>query len=616
MFIFSVILFFLYAYGFGFGLGSLAKESEDFIEKHLMRIGIGLAVFPVIGLLLNILRIPLDWRIFLGISLLPFAVYFFKRRKLSESNFKAPKINLYAVLMLLLFAVTLFMYVKGAFVYPYLEDDDSWNHAIGVKYVSVEKTVFSPGPNKNVNNYLDPYPPSYDLILGVLHQTNDSMYLTLKFFNALIISLGIIFFYFFAKSLTSSSMKALLSTFALFSVPAFLSHFIWALALAVPLYFVSFYAIEKIKADKKWAIIAAVVSIAALTSTPTHSTYFGLLLVIYFAARFIIERRLIIYEIIAAASSLILSVLLWWLPVFLRHDFNHVLVSLGIGGPNGNASPFSIQGTGDRIYTFSDFFYAKSQNMINNPIGIGVVLSILAVLGILFLIFRYKEMLKKENYHKLLFLLWFAFAFYSVNAARFYFKLSPFRAWMILAIPVSLLAGEAMFYIFAFSKSLAASFSGKKIGTFAGLLVLALIIYGVISTSFAQKYAVNTANWPPGAFWTSFDEINGYVWMKDNIPKNSRVYNFVNSGPIVGMDMFNCRWCESEIEYKKIGFNQSAAENHNWLKKERFGYLIIDGQTVRQFGQNISIEKIRDITESGYFKPVFSNNGIIIFSVA
>src|SRR4030042_1450406 len=107
---------------------------------------------------------------------------------------------------------------------------------------------------------MDPYPPGYDLLMGVLLQTANSVMWILKFFNALIISVSIAFFYFFAKELMGDKNKALFSTFCLAAVPAFMSHFIWAISLAVPLYFVAFYCLERIKQDKKWFIV----SIAAI----------------------------------------------------------------------------------------------------------------------------------------------------------------------------------------------------------------------------------------------------------------------------------------------------------------------------------------------------------------
>ncbi|MBS3101587.1 glycosyltransferase family 39 protein [Candidatus Woesearchaeota archaeon] len=104
------------------------------------------------------------------------------------------------------------------------------------------------------------------MLLGIMHQTNDSVYWTLKFFNALLVSLSIIFFYFFARALTNSPRTALFAAFAMFSMPAHLSHFIWAISITMPLFFVSFYSIEKVKDDKRWWIISAVAIAATVTS--------------------------------------------------------------------------------------------------------------------------------------------------------------------------------------------------------------------------------------------------------------------------------------------------------------------------------------------------------------
>jgi len=52
--------------------------------------------------------------------------------------------------------------------------------------------------------------------------------------------------------------------------------------------------------------------------------------------------------------------------------------------------------------------FAQKQNMINNPIGIGVVLSILTVIAIIFLLFRLKSLFKKENHWLVVTLSWSA----------------------------------------------------------------------------------------------------------------------------------------------------------------------------------------------------------------
>ena len=170
----SILVFFVTILGLGFTITRFVKESDNFLERNLMRIGFGLGFFIVLGLFFNVVRVPLDWRIFLIASLIIPVFYFLKNIKNIKFNLKPSitKYDLSILIMLLIFFAAFYMYSKGAFSYPWLEDDDSWGHAIGVKYVAVEKTVFSKQPLR----YIDPYPPSYDMLLGILHQTNNSIY--------------------------------------------------------------------------------------------------------------------------------------------------------------------------------------------------------------------------------------------------------------------------------------------------------------------------------------------------------------------------------------------------------------------------------------------------------
>ncbi len=142
-----------------------------------------------------------------------------------------------------------------------------------------------------------------------------------------------------------------------------------------------------------------------------------------------------------------------------------------------------------------------------------------------------------------------------------------------------------------------------------------IIILGILSTSAYQKYTVNTAIWPPGAFWASNEELQGYMWFKDNIPAGTKAFTFSNDALIIGLDKFTCNWCDDIKEYKRNGFNQTIEQNYNWLKKEEYKFIIIDGQTARKFGTNETNNKIRGFIESNNFKPTFSNNGMLIFGV-
>ena len=611
----TILLFLFYCFGLGFTASFFLKNSENFLERNLMRLGLGLALLPFLGVVLNIAKIPADWRLILALSLV-FPIYYliknFPNLKDKFTKIKLKKSDISIFVMLIIFVASFYVYGTGAFNYPYLEDDDSWGHAETVKYISVEKNVFN--QEALYARYTNPYPPTYNLILGILHQSNDSVFWTLKFFNALIVSLSVIFFYFFVKEFIGNRNKALFATFALASIPAFLSHFIWALALSVPMYFVTFYAVERIKYDKKWWLLSGLVMFTTLTSSPTHSAYFVFFFALYFITKAMLERKVLVYHALAGILGALLSFGLWWLPMFTRYGFLDTLKKMGISVDSGNTA-LSIAGTADRVYSFSDFFFAQKQNMINNPIGIGIFLSILGIVGIIFFFVRFRHLLKKENHWLVITLVWFLFTFYAVNAAQMPIKLSPFRVWMLLAIPVCILASEGAFNLMGIA---------KKFGNYAKYGLLIILIIGIFFTSTQQKIAVNTATWPAGAFWTYVQdetgrvfspELEGYLWMKDNISPNANVFGFTINGPIIGMDQFICYWCEDIREFKRTGVEKSAEETHSFLQKKGYGYLIIGGNFAKKFGANKTNTKLEELVQSGLFTPVFQNQGAVIFRV-
>ena len=109
--LFSIVFFLIVLYGFGSFASFIAKESDDFLERNLMRFGIGLGIRLFFGFLLNLLRIPLDWRIFFGTAVIALIVKSYLDYKKNKTVIPKLNFNLYSVLMLVLFAATLYMYV-------------------------------------------------------------------------------------------------------------------------------------------------------------------------------------------------------------------------------------------------------------------------------------------------------------------------------------------------------------------------------------------------------------------------------------------------------------------------------------------------------------------------
>ena len=248
----TVILFFIYLFGFGYSVSRFLPTMK--MESTSLRLGLGLAAFPIIGTALNVLHIPLDWKIFLILALaLPLYDLLPHLHNLRLSSLRLPQLDRPAMALVVIFFLNLMIYCYGPFSYPWLEDDDSWRHAAAIKFIAVEKHL---NAAQGVFQYLNPYPPGYDLIIATLHQTSPSLYWTLKFFNGIIVSLSILFFYYMAKEFSGSRSKAIWATFFLSVIPAYLSHFIWSHGLVIAVLFVTFYALLKTEEDPRFMISA------------------------------------------------------------------------------------------------------------------------------------------------------------------------------------------------------------------------------------------------------------------------------------------------------------------------------------------------------------------------
>ena len=629
----SIILFFVYTWGLGFTATRFIKNAENSWEKNLMRIGIGLGILPLLAVFLNLLHIPLDWKIFLALSLIIPAYSIIKDKKLTFPKPKLKKSTVYILVVLFLFLATFFMYHKGAFSYPYLEDDDPWDHAKGIKYVSIEKNLNTPEyfQGERFFYYMDPYPPGYEAVQGILHQTNDTINWSMKFFNALIISLGIIFFYFFAKELIESRQKALFSTFALAMVPCYLSHFIWAHALIITLFFPAMYCLGRIKYDKKWFFPAALVIGSIALTHPEEPIKLGILFVLFIVTKSLLQKKFLKTEFFAVATGYLLS-FMWW--AFNWRDMWALKLGRGVGEAGLEAAQkggFTLikkiltsipkifptsGGSATRAYSFSDFFMAKSQNLINNPIGVGIFLTLITIVALISIILEYKSLREEKNHWLVIALVWFVFIFIFINSVTFHLPmgLRAFRMWMLLAFSIALLAPQGAFYLARLGKKFNISKS----------IIIAILIIGVILTSGYQKYSMNTASWFPGGKWTSMEELQGYTWLK-TLPPNTRVFDMATKGDkvVIGYDKYSCAWCENVQEFRADILNNDAVSLHEWLKKNKYEYLVIGGMTYkyleRQFGENKTKEILPRLTEdvatSGLFKIEHQNQGVVIFKV-
>ena len=692
--ILTILLFFIYTWGLGFTATAFLKKSHNFFERNLMRIGIGLGILPILGLVLNFLKIPLDWKIFLLISM-AYPVFVLAKKIIRKElpkieGLKLTKANICLIIVFLLFFATFYMYASGAFKYPWFEDDDPWSHAAGVRYVAIEKTV-TPGENNPGTDYflpyLGPYPPAYDLVLGVLHQTSPYIMWTMKFFNALIISLGIIFFYFFAKRFMKNSGKALFATFILAAIPCFLSHFIWAHALIPALFFVLIYCIDSIFQDKRYTIISSLILASLLVTQPGQAIKIGIFVALYIIVKSVSNRKFLMNFIYIYIPAGILS-LTWWgtqaKEIFAMRGAGEILQGAGAAISKPLLQRIwelivkffpASSGTATRVYTFDDFFVAKSQNMINNPVGVGsIIYLLLFVFMLLMFIYIVQKTLKTAREQRTLFyaliiinflagivmlllsvryitalfgspifisllldlyaMLLIALAFGILYLTG---KLKNREDWIMVVLlwllftflginsmtfnlPVGLMAFR-FWMLFAIPAALIAAegawvlssiMKKFKIPRIAVLVALAVMI---IFTSGIPKYQVNTAMWGPGATLSATGQTTDYVWLK-TLPLNTRVFTFDEHHRyrVIALNKDTCEWCPHIIELHKNVINMSIDDIYSKLKSEKYEYAIAGVIHVQMYGKAAE-EQINELIASEYFTPVYQTQTSVILKI-
>jgi hypothetical protein len=575
------------------------KRPKNLLESVLMNIGFGLGAFALLSVILNLFRIQLHWMVFLVISLaIPvFMMYRYVSRHGIDFRFpdklKIKKSTMYILFVLLLFAIFFAVYHKGAFVYPYLEDDDPWLHASAAKYIATYRT-FSHDPSVQMS-YIEPYPPSYAVLMGVLHQTNTNIIWNLKFFNVLIISLGLIFFYFFAKEFFASKRKALFAAFLLALIPCFMSHFIWASSLAIVLFFPALYAAERIRHDSRWWIVAAVMIAGIMVAQPSNSAIFGLMFIMYWIIKALMTRSLQRHVFLAGLVGLALSFAFFFVPMMVK--YGEAGFAGGLGYDAASLLHFSsAESGGGLLYTWQDFIVAKGQSKMDNPVGVGIFLFFLVALSLLYVLYivfrRPKKFFSAANAPYLIMVVWLLFAFAGVHGNRLPVQLMPHRFWAIFAIPAVLIAVEGFF-------ALGRLFERFKVPRF---FVYAVIIIGIIITSGYPKYQVETSHWPPGVNWGSMDELRGYFTYVEPLPHNTKVLPLCSHDfKALAFDKYAEPWDPEYVRFKESAFNMSAEKIASWMKSRGYEYITMDAYCLRKHDLNSTSDKMQDIINSSRF---------------
>jgi hypothetical protein len=561
------------------------------VEDTLLAICVGLAALPLLILLVRILRVPLDLRIFLALALVASATWAFGRGRAVRPTLTRSVIPVGALVLALLLAGIMY---TGATKYPYLEDDDPWSHATGAHYVALKKTTGL--PDGWTTHYLEPYPPYYTAVMGLLHQLNPDTNRVLKAVNALIVGLSLLSAFFAFDTLIASQYKALAAVAVLGMIPAYMSHFIWSQTLAIPVFFIALWALEEARRsrhgtiwrDGKWWLAVAMVWSATIIQ-PSTAAVIALLLTLYVGVHLALDpgRTAAHYrEAYALVAAGILS-FLTWAGFVLGYGWERFSAQIGIH------TTVLASATGDTsagvVYGIADIVFAPRSSKIDQATGIGWFVSLLALIGLIVVVLKAR---RPSHRWALVAVLWTVVGILGIEGNALPVKLFPHRFWVFLAIPAALLAVEAAFAI-----------GGAIRHTGASVLVTTLILVTAVGLNVGPRLAVQQATWPPGVFWTGQADLSGHSALPSLLPLGSRVLVLCSEADkAIGMSMDARPWEPGEIAFKASLASATGGDVARFMHDHDYDFLTLDPGCLGRLAPRATEALVQSIAESGRFR--------------
>ena len=504
--------------------------------------------------------------------------------------------NVIWILITCLFLIHFGTMYYGSQQYTWLEDDDALDHATGSVYFAENGNVQPFGKDNFVRTYLSPYPPLYDVIMGTLYKLNGDIVWTLKFFNALMISLSIPIGFLLFRKLLSNEWKALFATFLLAITPCFMSHFIWSQSLALPLMMLTIYCLLHLdkgafKVDK-WVVFACASMLGVFFTQPSTAVFMLLFIVPLF---FYKDWKKVL--LVCGVSSVIF-IGIFMVPNLATFGVDNTMLGIGIstgifsGGSNVDTS-------GGQIPSLKDLAIAPTVSKMDQPTGFGMGLFLLLIIGWC-LLFMNKWWKGQEH---LLIIVWFVTFFILLFGNALPIKLFPHRVWAFLTIPAVLIATNAYWAILK-------GIRDKRIRTGVALVIMGLLLI----TCAYPKYVVNTSAWPPGTVWSRtnpFLEMQGYEWFNNNNITDRVAPLCSEEEKLISMGVNAYPYDDEMFKFRKDIWTQggNSVATYTFLTNKNIKYLTIDHQCIYNHGTdatNLLINQLLVIAN-----PVFANEEII-----
>lgn len=600
----------------------LGKMSEDLLnlnyeskiyKKIIGTFSFGFPIFVILSYVLNWMKLLYWWIYIIIIIIMAYVAYHFtKKNKIKNKNVDF-KFDWITSLVIILSLVIFFILLTGAFKYEYLENTDPWMHAEAARYIQQEKTSIKTVEQLDVfgRKYMDPYPPSYAMMMGLSAQISDDVSWTLKFINSMLVFFAGLLFYLFASKFLNSDIGGAVSAITIMYLPSFMSHFIWSQSLGMILLICSLYILSNYEKTKKWLLISTIILSSLALSQPS-TTLIGFIMIGIYVIGLII-KKLIIKEkikkifskynfiIYAIIFSIIISIIIFYGPMTYKYGFSGMMSGMGfsMGLIDGTVNDTS----GGIIYSLHDIVVAPLGSKIDQATGLGIAAAIVSLITILILLFNFKKSTKTEFFW--IMMLWLIFTIIGIQSNALPYKLFPHRFWVFLSIPIALLIGKGIIIFLNSEKN-------KIIRTIVVLILLSSFYY----TSVIPRYTVQTAIWPWDHQLRGQGSMDMYIWMKNNIG-GKYVFNACgNEGKIIGMNMKTYVLDVELYKFREKIFNKTYDEMYSYLVDRNFDYLVFDSDCITdEESINNTNNKLRSINNNREFKLIKNSPSSFLFEM-
>ncbi len=573
----------------GLGLGALRLSApRSWPERLALAFPVGLGLWPPAVLVLRLFHLPLDWRLMGSLGLAGVALAIADRRPAPA----VPRARMASLAAAAALAAALagVMY-SGATRYPYLEDDDPWQQAVAVRWAALQKTTVQPDPP--VTLYLEPYPPHYAALMGVLHQVNPDLKDVLKFFNALIVGISVLSAFIAFEALSGSAAKALAASALLAVSPSYMSHFIWAQTLAIPVFFAAVWALAGLPAGARWwadgpSWLALLLVWSATVTQPSSAAVFALLLVVAAAVRAAAARargeaipRPEVAAIAAAGAASLAS----WL-VLMRRQIAHYASQPGAfqRGQGDDTSGGLVYGLRDLLFEYG--------NKIDQGTGLGWATVALVVIALVALVARWRQDPPADRSTRLVMVAWLVIGLLGIEGNALPWKLFPHRFWVFLVIPVAYLAAEG-----------AAALADLALGKWARAGVLVVAVGVAFGTNLGPRLDLQTGVWPPGVGWPGPDQLGAWVETAGHLPPWTGVFApCFRDEYLIGLNLHAEPWDPALRGLRERLASTDGRELAAVMAARGYPYLVLEASCVQKIGLEVTRALDASVRASGRFQ--------------